>query len=144
MLTAFVRNSKIEMIKEVTLDEYALLAPPYEVAIDISDLIPAPQIGWDWDGRQFVNLTGIEPSRKITKLALRNRFTREEKVVLENTLAVSADLKAWYRDFEVATYIDLARPDTIAGITFLEDAHLIGVGRANEILNAPITIEEAW
>lgn len=146
MLTAFVRNDIIEMVKDVTDEEYALLAPPFECAIDISNMTPTPEVGWKHNGDGTFNNNGVitTSSKRITKLALRNRFTREEKVVLENTLTVSADLRAWYKDFEVATYIDLARADTIQGIQYLEYATLIAPGRANEILNNPITAEERW
>jgi hypothetical protein len=145
MLTAFVKNSLIEMVKDVTDEEYSVLAPPFECAIDISNMTPTPEVGWKWNGQAFEsNGVVAGSSKKITKLALRNRFTREEKVILENALAVSAEMKAWYRDYDAATFIDLARTDTIEGIGYLEYAGLIASGRANEILNNPITAEERW
>lgn len=146
MLTAFVRNNLIEMVKDVSDEEYAILAPPYEVAIDISQMTPTPEVGWVFNGITFANLNGVvvSSSKKITKLALRNRFTFPEKVTLEAALLQSLELKAWYKDYEASTYIDLARAETIQGIQFLEVAQMIGSGRANEILNAPITAEERW
>lgn len=146
MLTAFVRNDIIEMIKDVTDEEYALLAPPFECAIDVSNMTPTPEVGWKHNGNGTFNNNGLNTSssKRISKLALRNRFTFDEKVILENTLSVSAELRAWYRDYEAAVFIDLARADTIQGIQYLEVAGLIGSGRANEILNNPITAEERW
>lgn len=87
--------------------------------------------------------------RHITKLAFRNRFTRAEKVALEmaaldNPAATmaqrqqSAALRADLKDQEGATFIDLDRADTRAGVQALEAAGLIAAGRALQILDAPV------
>lgn len=87
--------------------------------------------------------------RHITGLAFRNRFTRAEKIALElaalddpsapliqrqQAAALRADLK----DQERATYIDLDRADTRAGVQALEAAGLIAAGRALQILDSPV------
>jgi hypothetical protein len=92
-------------------------------------------------------LAGIE--RKITVLALRNRFTQTEKITIDmasidNPAAsmqqrqLAASLRVMATDLAVASFVDLNRPDTIAGIHALETYGIIGPGRANQILTAPI------
>ncbi len=91
----------------------------------------------------------LEPSSKVTRLAFRNRFTQPEKVALElasqHDPAASmpakqqaAALRAYLSDVAAATFIDLARADTRAGVQYLETATLLGAGRALQILDAPI------
>lgn len=90
---------------------------------------------------------------RITKLAFRNRFTTPEKVALEiasldNPAAPMAQrqqaaaLRATLADTAAATFIDLFRAETRAGVQMLEAAGLLAEGRALEILDAPVTAEE--
>lgn len=92
---------------------------------------------------------------KITKLAFRNRFKREEKIAIEiNSLdnpaapmvqrQAAADLRASQADQRDATYIDLQRADTRAGVLALEQYGLIAAGRAAVILDTPPTPEEVY
>ena len=89
----------------------------------------------------------------ITKLAFRNRFTSGEKVMMEiasldNPAATMAQrqqaamLRANLADTAAATFIDLARADTRAGVQMLETAGLLGNGRALTILDAPVQMDE--
>lgn len=91
--------------------------------------------------------------KRITKLAFRNRFTRAEKVALEiaslddPSAAMAqrqqaAALRANLADTAAATFIDLLREDTRAGVELLESSGLLAVGRALEILDAPVQAEE--
>jgi hypothetical protein len=95
------------------------------------------------------------PPRHITKLAFRNRFTTAEKVSLEiaslddPTAAMSArqqaaGLRVALKDQENASYIDLDRDDTLAGVEMLEAAGLIAAGRAAIVLDAPVTELERY
>ncbi len=90
----------------------------------------------------------VEDSR-ITKLAFRSRFTQAEKAALEFAALddpsaatpqrmQSAALRAYLKDVESATFIDLSRPDLIAGVQALEVMSLLAEGRAMTILSAPI------
>lgn len=92
---------------------------------------------------------------RITKLAFRNRFTQAEKVAIEiaaldvpaatmQQRAQAAALRAHQADVAVATFIDLNRPDTRAGVQALEAAGLLAAGRAAVILDTPPTAEEVW
>lgn len=91
--------------------------------------------------------------QRITRLAFRNRFTLAEKAALEFAALdnpsgsqaermQAATLRAYLADVFAATFIDLARPDTRAGVIQLEDLGLLAEGRASEILDAPIQPEE--
>lgn len=93
--------------------------------------------------------------RRITRLAFRNRFTQSEKAAIEIAAldnpsapmaqrAQSAALRASMKDQEVASFIDLSRPDTRAGVQQLEAAGLIAQGRAVEILDGPIADIERY
>jgi hypothetical protein len=91
----------------------------------------------------------VPPVMKITVLALRNRFTQVEKITIDmasidNPAApiqarqLAASLRVMMSDLNVATFVDLSRPDTMAGIQALETYGIIGPGRANEILTTDI------
>jgi hypothetical protein len=100
--------------------------------------------------------TTAEPApdpRHITGLAFRNRFTRAEKTAIELAALddpsapmaqrqASAALRADLKDQESATYIDLDRDDTRAGVQALETAGLLAAGRALEILDATVQPNE--
>ena len=94
-------------------------------------------------------------TRWITRLAFRLRFTKGERVALKiasldnpaadmaarvQAASVSVDLE----DTQSATYIDLDREDTRAGVRMMEAAGLIGPGRAAEILDAPAQPAEVY
>ena len=93
-----------------------------------------------------------DPSRRLTKLQFRNRFTAAEKRAIEfasldNPSASqedrlkAADLRVFLADMEAATpepdgtSIDLDDPRTVAGVNALESYGLIATGRATEILS---------
>ena len=90
---------------------------------------------------------------RITRLAFRNRFTQAEKVTLElaaldNPAASTAQrqqaaaLRSYLKDLDAATFVDLERPDTVAGVQSLGAAGLLAEGRAAVILTAPIEAHE--
>ncbi len=85
-----------------------------------------------------------QQKRVLTRLAFRNRFTPAEKVALYTAAASNVQIKIYLDDLAAATFIDVERPDTIAGVQALEAATIIGAGRAAEILGAPITDDEMW
>ncbi|MDR6152185.1 hypothetical protein QF021_000274 [Acidovorax delafieldii] len=82
---------------------------------------------------------------RLTRLQFRNRFTAQEKALLE--LAAmddpsaepaqrmqSASLRAYLADLAAAEFVDLADPSTVAGVNALEAAGLLAEGRAAEVL----------
>lgn len=93
--------------------------------------------------------------RRVTKLAFRNRFMTAEKVAIEIAglddpgapmpqRALAAAVRASQADVAAATFIDLDRTDTRAGVEQLEAAGLLAPGRAAEILDAPIEPHEVY
>lgn len=99
------------------------------------------------------DLAALEAQRRvpwqITRLAFRNRFTMVEKAGLEmaglddpgapmSQRQQAAMLRAYLADVAAATFIDLQRPDTRAGVEQLEALGLLAEGRAAEILDAPV------
>lgn len=93
------------------------------------------------------------PSRVLSKLAFRRRFTRQEKAAIEMAAIIRADatpqeqqlaaaLRADLKDQEAAQHIDLSDPDVIAGVTSLEAFGLLAAGRAQEILSAEVLDSE--
>ena len=95
----------------------------------------------------------LVPATRITRLAFRNRFTQAEKVALE--LAAlddpaatpahrqqAAAIRVYLSDVNAATFIDLSSDGTRDGVEALEAGGLIGVGRALEILDAPVQAHE--
>jgi len=93
--------------------------------------------------------------RHATRLAFRNRFTAAEKVTLEMASLddpsapmaqrqQAAALRVSLEDVKTATFIDLDRHDTRTGVQAMEAAGLLAVGRAAEILDAPLRPEERY
>ena len=129
----------------------------YDFAVE-SD---AAGIGWQYIGGEFIAPTPagpepeIPPNRRITRLAFRNRFTQAELVALEiaglddpsapmQQRQQAAAIRVMQRQVGEATFIDLDRPDTRAGVQQLEVGGLIASGRALEILDAPVQPMEAY
>lgn len=103
-----------------------------------------------WDG---VPVQPLPVERRVSALAFRRRFTKAERAAIEwaavdraeDTLQQrmqAAALRADLKDQESAQYIDLDAADTVQGVVALEEAGLIDVGRAAQILSAPVEPEE--
>jgi hypothetical protein len=95
----------------------------------------------------------LAPDTRITRLAFRNRFTQAEKVALEIAALddpaatpaqrqQAAAIRVYLSDVNAATFIDLSSDGTRDGVEALEAGGLIGVGRALEILDAPVQAHE--
>jgi len=71
----------------------------------------------------------------LTKREFIKRFTVAEYATIKTAAASNATLDYYWQMFMLAENIDTTDPDTIAGVTMLEQAGLIAAGRAQEILN---------
>ncbi len=84
--------------------------------------------------------------KKITQLAFISRFTDAEAIALDlasiGATVEAASIRRYMQKVDAATFIDLELEDTITGVNQLEAVGLIGAGRANVILTAPITEQE--
>lgn len=92
---------------------------------------------------------------KVTVLAFRNRFTQAEKIAIDlasidnpngtsQQRQLAAMLRVMNADIAVATFIDLSRADTRAGVQALETYGIIGAGRASTILDTTPTAIELY
>lgn len=124
----------------------------------LSETTTTGEMRANFTGRAWLTLPYFEPAppppavpepQRITRLAFRNRFTTAEKVALEIAAldnpaaamparAQAAALRANQADLAAATFVDLQRADTRAGVQMLEAAGLLAAGRALEILDAPV------
>mgnify|MGYP000125491150 CR=1 FL=1 len=109
-------------------------------------------IGWSWSQNGGFSAPAnvpvqTQPSpKKITQLAFISRFTDAEAIALDlasiGATVEAASIRRYIQKINAATFIDLEREDTITGVNQLEAVGLIGAGRANAILTAPITEQE--
>lgn len=141
-ITEVATGNVVEYDSELPQPEH--LADGYVVE-DVSDAAVAPNAPPE----------GYSGSWHLTKLAFRNRFTQAEKVAIEiasldNPAATmpqraqAAALRASQQDVAVATFIDLKRADTRAGVQTLEAAGLLAAGRAAVILDTEPIAEELF
>jgi hypothetical protein len=120
------------------------MSPPWSVAqvfvVEASPDDPAPTYDGPWT---------------ITRLAFRNRFTQAEKVTIElaalddpaapmATRQMAAALRVYLDDVRVASFVDLQRAETRAGVQQLEAIGLLAPGRASVILDTEPADEEVW
>lgn len=125
-------------------------------AIDITGLNPRPGPGWTYANGDFDPPAAIDPEprdygAKITKLAFRQRLTDPVLVAIEMAAIhnpngttqqqqFAAQLRVMLENVRVATFIDLARPDTRAGVQALQAAGLLPSAAA--VLDAPVQAHE--
>lgn len=116
-------------------------------------MVPLPndspvQPGWLYDGNEF---TAPQPApsavvTQITRLAFLSRFSDAEAVALDlaslGATVAAATMRRYLSKVDAASFIDLKREDTRAGVTALEAMGILAPGRALEILDAPIQDHE--
>lgn len=136
----------------------AVVLPSYEPTGAETAIIDAPP---DLDIARlheyvYDALTGtvaLNNGRRVTRLAFRNRFAQAEKIGLEiaslddaaagmPARQQAAALRAYLADVAAASFIDLNRLDTRAGVQLLETMGLLAEGRALAILDTPVAPEE--
>ncbi|MBS3958295.1 MAG: hypothetical protein KGZ52_02690 [Xanthomonadaceae bacterium] len=128
----------------------------YPGALDVTDANPRPSPGWIRQGQTFVAPPPPAPQSlgtRITKLAFRQRVGPQALAAIElasvhdaaapvQAQQLAATLRVMLADVQAATFIDLARPDTRAGVQSLEAAGLLPAGKAAEILDTPVQAHE--
>ena len=145
MLCALVQNNVVVSIVTIPDDggiSYAQTSQGYQAAIDITATLPQPQVGWTFDGANLIS-NGTNTT-KITKLAFRERFTIAEMTGIYATMPTNFTLQAMIANQQVATFVDLSRSDTIAGVGYLVSIGLITQDRATAILTTPPTAVEVY
>lgn len=110
-----------------------------QAIVSLRNRSPDIAVGWTWDGVEFS--PPPEPQvptyTHFSKLQFRQLFTLAERIAIDNaalTGVAKATLVTLQKDIEAAQYVDLSRPDTIAGVNFLVTAGLITAPRAAEVL----------
>ena len=78
----------------------------------------------------------------LTKYQFRQLFTLNERIAIDNAgsnTAIPSNYRAMLltmaKDMELSAEVQLSKPDTIAGVGFLEQLGLIGTGRAAQVLS---------
>lgn len=95
----------------------------------------------DWpldqfDHVEYVEDAAVPPAPKIlTKREFIKRFTVDEYATIKAAAQQNVMLDYYWQQFMLVEEINLGDPDTIAGVTMLEQVGLIAQGRAQEILN---------
>lgn len=75
---------------------------------------------------------------RITPLAFIDRWTPEEEVAIRTAAKTSVEVESLIARVQLATFIDLADPRTVAGINALVAANLLTAERATAILTDPV------
>lgn len=152
MLCACIKNDIVKGIIQFDSEaEYHDMEHEFDLMLDCANYTIVPQIGWQYipETNQFnYGQLASKPSIKITKLSLRNRFTIAELSAIISLSRQSTPyglmIQKTLDDQRDATFIDLARADTISGINGLVALGLITQERANLILQTPPSYEEAY
>jgi hypothetical protein len=130
-----------------TDEQYMSISKIFDAVVDVTGMIPQPMIGWYFDGRQLLDHAGNVPqSMLITKLGMLRRFTVPERLAIldyveKNPVSIPAIL---LQNVQAATFVDLKRSDTIAGVSELIGLNLISADRAAAILNTAPDETEAY
>lgn len=145
MLHALIQNYVVVAIEDLTDEQVEEKGLLYQNVILVDNLTPPAQIGWLFDGNKLHPADGVAvSSKKITRLSFRNRFTLQEKGAIYTVAKTNVGIQVWLDDLAAATFVDLARADTIATVNQLAAYGFITSARAAEILNTPVTPGEAY
>ena len=143
MKLALIKNNVVKNIVDATEEEFSGYASVYELIIDVTNTVPQPQVGWFLDGNKLVSNGSNGPIR-ITKLAMRQRFTFTDLCALESAAQTIVQVKVLIGNLNVASFVDLTRSDTISGLGLLVSLGLLTSQRMSEILNTPPTEYEIY
>lgn len=150
MKFALIRENIVATVVEADdAEQIALLISQYQNAIEVTDMDPQPTVGWELVGSTLVDPTGLStPSKKVSKLKMLERFTDVEiagiKAFAAQANSYAYALRGAMRKQSVAAYIDLALPQTIAGVNNLVALGLLTSERASIILNTPVSESEKY
>lgn len=130
-----------DIVSNIAVSESALSSNWIEILEN-----QACSIGWRYEDGEFIYAEPepvIEPIR-ITKLAFKQRLTQTERIAIRAAASSNPVVYDFLDILDSATFVDLQRQDTIDGINAMESAGLLAVGRATEILNAPVQDHERF
>lgn len=108
-------------------------------------------IGYTYDGTVFTAPpapTAPPQDKRITQYAFLSRFTDSEAVGIDlasqGATMQAATMRRMQKKIDSAVYIDLSDLITRSGVESLEAYGLLSVGRAAEILDAPVASNELY
>lgn len=90
--------------------------------------------GWTYDGSTFAPPAPVVLPKIISKVQYLKRFTQAERIAIREAAKTSAVVNDYVQLLDAASDVDLADPDTVAGVQQLESAGLLAAGRAAEVL----------
>lgn len=140
-MIALIKNGIVEEIKDMTNEEIIEASSGgYSNIVDITNYIPYPSVGWNFDGINFSAPAGSNqaPDMKITKLAMITRLDPEIAAIVafsrgSGAYNIAVDVALIKQS--LATYIDLSLDATITGLNNLVLLGLLTQERADIILN---------
>ena len=108
---------------------------------------PAPRVPGTFIAPEPVPQPEPAPElRHITQLAFLSRFTDAEAITIDlasiGATPQAAGMRRYLSKVNAATFVDLDRADTRAGVQALEAVGILTEGRALEILDTPIDAQE--
>ena len=153
MQYALINNNKVENIIVADQEFIDAISDQYQ---HIESLDQPGElnigVGWSWSQNGGFSAPTPEPEpnqpspKKITQLAFISRFTDAEAIALDlasiGATVEAASIRRYMQKVNAATFIDLGQADTVYSVNQLEAVGLIGSGRAEVILTAPITEQE--
>ena len=147
MLCALVRNGVVDKVLDLNEEQVQEQTRLNDYVVDVSDMMPIPEVGWFYNAGVFTIPQNRNPERKITKLAFMNRLRSNELgaiYTIANTQGHPLQINFQiFRDMLMAaTFIDLGRADTQANVNTLVAVGILTSARALEILTAPIQRHE--
>ncbi len=149
MRVALIKN---DLVDNVILADSGARAAQFFPDFECLELSDADLIG---PGHRRVNGQFLPPEPvelpkeyKLTRLAFMNRFTDMEAIQIDmasrGDTIEAATVRRYMSKIEAATFIDLERADTRAGVLILEELGFLAAGRAMQILNTPAEPHEVY
>ena len=151
MKYALIKNGIVENVITASPTFVATLTGFDHIeALDAPEELRSAGPGWFYD-----EATGVfseppqlqEDTWKITKLAFKNRFPRQKWIAAKVAAQSSPAMADFFETFELATYIDLQRQDTITDVASLKHASVPESFRLTEeeyaaVMEVPASPEE--
>lgn len=142
MLTYYAYDSQAIYTNPVTFDPYGPiptnatpLAPP---ALSGTEVAQLQSDGWvilsERPPAPPEPTPAPPPPVILNKVDFLRLFTQTERINIRAAAAVNAVVADYQYMLDAATTVDLSDPDILAGVPLLEQAGLIGPGRAAQIL----------
>lgn len=122
---ALIKNGVVENI--IVADEAfvsTLTGYDHIEALDTPEEQEVAGPGWLYDAGTGVFSEPPVPQNdtwKITKLAFKTRFPRQKWMAAKAASSVNQEIDDFFETFNLATYIDLQREDTIADVSYLKN-----------------------